>query len=165
MDICGVNVFIDGENGAIPHIHPIKYSDLWIFVLLVLFYFQNNAWNTHQWSVFKLLLGTWWVGNQLCYRFQFTGPGGIIQLVNCNQHYYKYYGYRKFILWNCFSYYLFLLCFGHYDCNRNLARQKKKDNENSRKQWIQPEPSSSSNSLKKWTKHVNDYYNILTQCN
>lgn len=116
------------------------------------FYFQNNAWNTHHWSVFKLLLGTWWVGNQLCYRFQFTGPGGIIQLVNCNQHYYKYNGYRKFILWNCFSYYLFLLCFGHYDCNRNLARQKKKDNENSRKQWIQPEPSSSSNSLKKMNK-------------
>lgn len=156
MDIWGVNVFIDGENGAIPYIHPNKYSDLWILVLLV-FFFQNNAWNTHQWSVFKLLLGTWWVGNQLCYRFQFTGPGGIIQLVNCNQHPYKYYGYRKFILWNCFSYYLFLLCFGHYDCNRNLARQKKKDNENSRKQWIQREPSSSSNSLKKCTKHVNDY--------
>lgn len=66
---------------------------------------------------------------------------------------------------NSFCGYLFLLCFGNYDCNRNLARQKKKDNENSRKRWIQREPSSSSNSLKKWTKHVNDYYNILTQCN
>lgn len=41
MDICGVNVFIDGENGAIPHIHPIKYSDLWIFVLLVFFFFRT----------------------------------------------------------------------------------------------------------------------------
>lgn len=37
MDIWGVNFFIDGENGTIPYIHPNKYSDLWILVLLVFF--------------------------------------------------------------------------------------------------------------------------------
>lgn len=38
MDIWGVNDKIDGENGAIPYIHPIKYSDIWILVLLVFFF-------------------------------------------------------------------------------------------------------------------------------
>lgn len=38
MDIWGVSVFIDGENGAIPYIHPIKYSDMWILVLLGFFF-------------------------------------------------------------------------------------------------------------------------------
>lgn len=41
MDICGFNVFIDGENGAIPYIHPNKYSDLWILVLLGFFIFRT----------------------------------------------------------------------------------------------------------------------------
>lgn len=44
--------------------------------------------------------------------------------------------FRKFILWNCFRYYLLLLCCGLNDCNRNLARQKKTNNENSRRSGI-----------------------------
>lgn len=43
--------------------------------------------------------------------------------------YYKYCGFRKFILWKCFCYCLFLLCCGLNDCNRNLARQKKTNND------------------------------------
>lgn len=48
-----------------------------------------------------------------------------------------------------FSFFLFLFCYGHFDCDRSLARQKKKDNENSRKSGIQSEPSSSPNFIKK----------------
>lgn len=73
MDICGVNVFIDGENGAIPHIHPIKYSDLWIFVLLVFFFFseqclkytsmvglQTPPWNLMSWEPVMLQVPVYW---------------------------------------------------------------------------------------------------------
>lgn len=62
MDKWGVNVFIDGENGATLTFTPINTVICGFLYFLFFFNFQNNAWNTHRWSVFKLLLGTWWVG-------------------------------------------------------------------------------------------------------
>lgn len=74
MDIWGVNVFLDGENGAVPYIHPNKYSDLWIIVLLVLFCFfseqclkytsmvglQTPPWNLMSWEPVMLQVPVYW---------------------------------------------------------------------------------------------------------
>lgn len=113
MNKWGIDIFVfGGENAFSPTpVNPVicgLYCLIFIFSTMFKIHINGRS-SSHNSSQELDELGTSYDTSS---SLMVTGRSTIAIIT------YKYHVFRIFILWNCFTYYLWLVCFGHYDCNQ-----------------------------------------------